>query len=97
MASHAEELGLLLLDQRGSLTRDACKKAIEETADKIEHERREHEACEEITKLGYWLVLNRAQGAEFCMTELRDALLRIGGILRGKSPKNSAQANSDKA
>lgn len=98
MADHARELGQFLLEQRGSLTTEVCKKAVDDAAARIERDKALRGVDGLIADLRIWLARNQSD-PEACLAELRRVLLRSTEILRKSpdAPKNPSPTNGDKA
>ena len=98
MANHAEDLGRTLLEQRGSLTADICKKAVEEAAARIEKDAALKGVQGLINDLRVYLMRNQSD-VEKCLAEIRRVLLRSSEIMRQKSdaPTNPTPKNGNAA
>ena len=97
MADHARELGQFLLEQRGSLTTEVCKKAVDDAAAMIERDKALRGVEGLIADLRTYLMRNQSD-PEACLAEIRRVLLKSTEMMR-KSPdaKNPSSTNGDKA
>jgi hypothetical protein len=96
MANHAEELGRILLEHRGSLTVEVCKKAVDDAAAKIEKDLALTGVKGLIHNLQVFLMRNHSE-PEACLTEIRRVLLTASDLMRKPSgnAKIPAKANGD--
>ncbi len=98
MADHLHDLGKTLYEQRGSLTTEVCKKAVEDAIAKIEREQALTGVHGQIERLRTYLMKNQSD-PERCLAEIRRMLLVCEQILvKSKdAPKIPPKANGDAA
>jgi hypothetical protein len=91
MGIHEDELAKTLLSQKGKLTSDICKKAVEKAAAGIARSEQEMLAVERIRKVRYFLLVNHGK-VDVCLEEMRECLLQCREILRQSGNGQQQQA-----